>query len=93
MNYWKNLLIAVDQLVNALIGGWPDETLSSRAYRMAADGNPWAMYAIDGLANLFGDENHCETSFKSERLRLQAPPETRRERETVPSLAGRWGVR
>ena len=59
MNYWKNLLIAVDQLVNALIGGWPDETLSSRAYRMAADGNPWAMYAIDGLANLFGDENHC----------------------------------
>ena len=77
MNYWNNLLIAVDQLVNALIGGWPDETLSSRAYRMAADGNPWAMYAIDGLANLFGDENHCETSFKSERLRLQAPPETR----------------
>ena len=77
MNYWKNLLIAVDQLVNALIGGWPDETLSSRAYRMAADGNPWAMYAIDGLANLFGDENHCETSFESERLRLQAPPETR----------------
>ena len=77
MNYWKNLLIAVDQLVNALIGGGPDEPRASRADRMAADGNPWPMYAIDGLANLFGDENHCETSFKSERLHLQAPPETR----------------
>lgn len=42
MSYGKNLLIAVDQLVNTLTGGWPDETLSSRAYRMAVDGHPLA---------------------------------------------------
>ena len=77
MTYGKRILIGLDQFLNTLFMGWPDETLSSRAYRMAADGNPWPMYAIDGLANLFSDENHCETSFKSERLRLQAPPETR----------------
>ena len=77
MSYGKNLLIAVDQLINTLTGGWPDETLSSRAYRMAVDGHPWLMRAIDGLAMLFGDKNHCEASFDSERLRLQAPPEAR----------------
>ena len=30
MAYLHNLLVACDQLVNAAIGGWPDETLSSR---------------------------------------------------------------
>lgn len=33
MAYIKNVLIALDQLANALIGGWPDESLSSRAWR------------------------------------------------------------
>lgn len=29
----KQVLIAIDQLANAIIGGWADETLSSRAWR------------------------------------------------------------
>lgn len=33
MTYGKRTLIAVDQLLNTLLGGWPDETLSSRCYR------------------------------------------------------------
>ena len=33
MSYLLRLLIALDQLANALIGGHPDETLSARAYR------------------------------------------------------------
>ena len=28
MTYGKRTLIAVDQLLNTLLGGWPDETLS-----------------------------------------------------------------
>lgn len=32
MTYGKRTLIAVDQLLNTLLGGWPDETLSSRCY-------------------------------------------------------------
>ena len=38
MTYGKRTLIAVDQLINTLLGGWPDETLSSRCYRWARAG-------------------------------------------------------
>ena len=31
MTRLKNILIAIDQLLNAVLGGAPDETLSSRA--------------------------------------------------------------
>lgn len=31
--YFKNLAIAADQTINAVFGGYPDETLSSRLYR------------------------------------------------------------
>lgn len=79
MNRGKAILIAFDQFVNALMGGWPDETLSSRAYRMAVGGTTWPMRAIDTVARLFGDENHCEASFDSEREGRQLPPELRRQ--------------
>lgn len=71
----KQLLIGIDQLANTLTGGWADETLSSRAYRLAVDGTTWPMRVIDTL--FFWDKNHCESAFDSERLRLQAPPELR----------------
>ncbi len=35
MPYLKAVGIAWDQLVNAHFGGWPDETLSSRACRLS----------------------------------------------------------
>ena len=38
MTYGKAVLIAADQLVNALLAGWPDETLSSRAFRWEKNG-------------------------------------------------------
>lgn len=79
MGYGKNILIGMDQLINALLGGWPDETLSSRAYRLAVDGVTWPMRVIDALAGALGDKNHCERSFDRERLRLQAPPEARED--------------
>ena len=68
--YGKAVLIAFDQLVNAIGGGWPDETLSSRAWR-------WHRRVIDCVAALLGDKNHCEESFNSERLGRQLPPEAR----------------
>lgn len=77
MGYGKNLLIAVDQLANTVLGGWPDETLSSRAFRWAVEGVTWPMRGIDAVAGLLGDKNHCERSFDSERQRLQSPPESR----------------
>lgn len=78
MGYGKSVLIALDQLVNALFGGWPDETISSRAWRWELAGvRSWPRRLIDGLALILGDKDHCRESFESERLGRQLPPELR----------------
>lgn len=72
-----NFLIALDQLLNAMLGGYADETLSSRAYRMDGEKRRWtiARSVIDGL--FFWDDDHCRGAYQSERLRRQLPPEMR----------------
>lgn len=73
------ILIALDQLVNALLGGWADETLSSRAWRTEAKGRAWGRVTrplIDALASPF-EREHCRASFESERDGRQLPPEAR----------------
>lgn len=37
--YALNIAIGLDQLANAVLAGHPDETLSSRAYRMRLKGH------------------------------------------------------
>lgn len=67
--YVINLLITLDQLVNTILRGNPDETLSSRAHRMRAKGHPawgWAAGAIDTL--FFWEADHCRTSWEREGL-------------------------
>lgn len=66
------VLIALDQLANAVCGGWADETLSSRAYRES----PRAEKFINTL--FFWDKDHCYESYVSEQLRTQLPPELRK---------------
>jgi len=73
------ILIAIDQLFNTLCfwmpgGRWADETLSSRSWRIRHT-HPIYHKVIDKI--FFFDKNHCEYSYISEQLRLQAPPETR----------------
>lgn len=68
----KQILIAIDQLANAVIGGWADETLSSRAWR---ENRTRLITVINCL--FFWEGNHCEESYISERKRLQLPPEFR----------------
>lgn len=85
MRHWiKQVLIAVDQLLNALLGGWADETVSSRAWRLSAVSRGWerTRAAIDGVAAVFGDPQHCFESWTSERLRSQFPPELRDKEST-----------
>ena len=80
MNRGKAVLIALDQLFNAACGGWPDETLSSRAWRWSASGKrDWPRKIIDTLFFLDRDagKGHCELSHESERLGRQLPPELR----------------
>lgn len=79
MKAWLlNIAIAIDQLVNVVAAGAPDETLSSRAHRLRAKGHRWwgwTAAAIDAL--LFFDKNHCARAYEAERLRMQQPPELR----------------
>ena len=74
--YVKNVLIAFDQLLNALIGGWADETLSSHAYRMDVERNRKTVRKIIDTV-LFFDEDHCYQSYLSEIERRQLPPNMR----------------
>ncbi len=67
---WQ-FLIAIDQLGNAILGGWADETLSARAYRLKW---VWTQRIINLL---FIDSQHCRDSYESERLRRHLPPEYR----------------
>ena len=78
LSYGKAVLIAFDQLLNALFGGWPDETLSSRAWRWHVAGvRSWPCRVLDAVARCFRDYEHCRESFESERLGRQLPPEAR----------------
>lgn len=74
----KQIAIALDQLANAFLAGWADETLSSRAWRWEKDGiRAWPRKLIDWLAARLGDANHCHESYLSERRGAQLPPELR----------------
>lgn len=85
MAWMKQILVAADQVANAVIpGGWADETLSSRAHRMRVKGQRywgWTATAIDAgwvlLSLGFGSRTHCLDAYMSEARRLQMPPELR----------------
>jgi hypothetical protein len=73
MSHWHkarrwigNILVALDldQLANALLGGDPDETISSRVGKRVHD-QPWA-YWLCRLFHLF-DRNHCDKSIERDR--------------------------
>ena len=67
--YSYHVVIAIDQLFNALTGGAADETLSSRTYRGAIlvkqPKKRWrVLYRV--INGLFFDRNHCKTAYESE---------------------------
>lgn len=57
-NYIKNLLISVDQFANTVLGGDPDETISSRAGK---NKNGWVWKVLCKMLHLI-DPHHCEKS-------------------------------
>lgn len=75
--YLLNVAIAVDQTLNALRGGSPDETLSAAAWRTEQKGR-WLGRVfrplIDLLFALF-EKDHCRKSFESERDGRHLPKE------------------
>lgn len=65
--------IAFDQQINTLLGGYADETISSRAWRCRNKSKVWkvARYAIDKL--FFWQPDHCQSAYEAEKLRQQLP--------------------
>ena len=63
---WQ-ILVGIDQLVNAILGGYADETLSSRCYRNAQ--KYWyaklGQKILDLIFLPFGRE-HCKQAYESE---------------------------
>jgi hypothetical protein len=84
IQYPQQVLIAFDQLVNALIPpfvtlSWSDETLSARTFRAASRGKVVgrvAMPVIDLLFRWQGPE-HCKNAYRKEKERRGLPPEYR----------------
>ena len=73
----KNVLIGLDQLANALIGGYPDETISAEAWRRGKASAAWNAYRIVIDKLFWFDSQHCFQSYISEFERKQLPEEYR----------------
>lgn len=66
------ILVALDQLANTLMGGMADETLSARAWRNHLKGRrSWPVKFIDAL--FFWQKDHCREAYESEVERKQLP--------------------
>lgn len=61
-NYLFNLLISADQFFNTVLGGNPDETISSRAAKAKLQGKQWGC-VLCKLLDKF-DKNHCDKSIE-----------------------------
>ena len=74
MPYWLNVLVAIDQLGNAIAGGNPDNTISGRVGFFASDDHPskiksyWK--ALERIINFTFEPlqgpNHCYYAWKRE---------------------------
>jgi hypothetical protein len=76
-----HVAIAIDQLGNSIIGGFPDETISARCHREKR----WQKYLIDYTLFFWQkDENgrrHCEQCYWYERERMDLPVEYRKTKK------------
>lgn len=62
--YLWNILISLDQFANTVLGGSPDETISSRAGKAMREGKVWGCVLCRFL-NLFENE-HCAKSIETD---------------------------
>lgn len=56
--YFWNVLVSLDQLGNTLLGGYPDETISSRLAKLKRKGNKVGVIGCKILDKI--DKGHCE---------------------------------
>lgn len=75
---YLEVLISIDQVVNTLCGGYADETISARAWRLKDKNSGWAAMRILIDTLFFFQFKHCYNAYLSEMDRKQEPAEYRR---------------
>lgn len=64
--YLKNILIGVDQLLNTILFGHPDETISSRIGKYIRRNSPgWIPNKLNKFLNIF-QKDHCVKSIEDD---------------------------
>lgn len=71
LKYFWNVLIAIDQLVNTIFGGDPDETLSSRMGKWAIEGQHQkglrkVLYCVCNYVVELFEKDHFKKSIESD---------------------------
>lgn len=75
LRYVLNILIGLDQFINTLVGGYPDETLSASAYLGEREGKWFGRIFRPIIDFLFWplERNHCRRAFEAEFNYSQRP--------------------
>lgn len=60
------IAIGVDQLINTILWGYPDETISARIWREQHSKRRWAIALKLVNALFFWQANHCRGAYYSE---------------------------
>lgn len=63
LKFYRNVLLAIDQTFNAMLGGDCDESISSRTAK-AKDTQLWAKY-LSKFLDLF-EKDHCDKSIEED---------------------------
>ena len=73
----KQVLLAIDQLLNAIFFGYADETLSARCHRNQFKSWYWSLWREVINTIFFWQHDHCADAYESEIKRRQLPKEYR----------------
>jgi hypothetical protein len=68
--YFLNILVWVTQGFNTLLGGSPDESTSSRAFRLQDNFFWGSLYVLINF--IFQDPMHCFDAYKKESVKKEA---------------------
>ena len=75
--YLFNVLVALDQVLNTLLAGYADETLSSRAHRAYVKNKPFKFFRYIINTIFWWQTDHCLEAYNYEKRRQDLPPEMR----------------
>lgn len=83
MNHFEEILLGLDQFVNTLCGGYADESISARCWRMNKKqrwrGKWWFFRRMVDLLFIWQKKHHCCYAYRSEVMRRQYPSEYKRK--------------